>query len=116
MVAIWQLSQAADRIAAAVPIAKAIVDGRQAEKRMSLAEKMKTLASRSQAVPGAIERRVDALLPRIDALEANAGVSLTGLEQVVADAEAGVAATDAAMRQLSNGGPPLGSSENSSGT
>lgn len=81
---------------------------------MGLAEKMATLASRSKAVPAAIEARVDKLLPRLDALEANGNLHLGGLETMVADAETGVAAAEAALRQLTNGGPPLSDSGGSS--
>lgn len=98
-----ELDRAADRIAAATVVARAIVEGR----RMSLADKMARLAERSQAVPAAIEARVDKLLPRLDALEASGNTHVGGLEAVVTDAEKGVAAAEQAMRKLTNGGPPL---------
>lgn len=94
------LEHKTNQIAAAVPIVKAIVDGKKA---MSFAEKMATLAARSQAVPKALEARADALLPRLDALEAKGKPVFDGLESVIADAEKGVAVAESAMRQLSNG-------------
>lgn len=71
---------------------------------MGLAEKMGTLATRMQAVPAALGARADAVLTRLDALEASGTATFSGLEQVVADAEAGVSAAEHAMRQLTNGG------------
>lgn len=100
------LAHKTNQIAAAVPIAHAIVNGNKA---MSLADKMATLAARSQAVPKALETRADALLSRLDALEATSGPVFTGLEGVMGDAERGVAAAESAMRQLSNGPLPVSS-------
>ena len=98
-------------VAGAAVVTRAIQDG----KRMSLSEKMATLAARSQAVPKALEARADALLPRLDALEAKGHPAFDGLESVVADAEKGVAAAETAMRLLTNGGPLPGSSGSQSG-
>ena len=106
------LTKATDRITAAVPIARAIVDGRKA---MGLAEKMATLAQRAQSVPKALEAKADALLPRLDALEASGGAAFEGLANVVADAEEGVAAAEAAMRLLTNGAPLSASSGSQKG-
>ena len=99
-------------VSSAATVTKAIQDG----KRMSLAEKMAILAARSQAVPKALEARADALLPRLDALEANGGPVFDGLESVVADAEKGVAAAESAMRLITNGGPLPPSGGSQSGT
>lgn len=101
------LARASDVIAAAVPVAKAIVDGKKA---MSLADKMATLAARSQAVPKALEARADALLPRLATLEKSGAVAFGALDAIVADAEKGVASAEAAVRALTNGGPPLSDS------
>lgn len=98
-------------VAGAATITKAIQDG----KVMSLAEKMAMLAARSQAVPRALEARADALLPRLDALEAKGGPVFDGLEAVMADAEKGVAAAESAMRLLTNGGPLSGSGGSQTG-
>lgn len=73
---------------------------------MSLAEKMATLAARSQAVPKALETRADALLSRLDSLEAKGVPVFDGLDGVLSDAEKGVAEAESAMRQLSNGPLP----------
>lgn len=100
------------KIAAAVPIAKAIIDGKRA---MSLSEKMGTLAVRAKAVPLALEARADALLPRLDALEKTGGAAFAGLEAIAADAEAGVSAAEGALRQLTNGGPLSGSAGSQAG-
>jgi hypothetical protein len=107
------LKNTTDRIAAAVPIAKAIIDGRKA---MGLAEKMGRLAERMQSVPKALEAHADALLPRLDALEAKGAPTFEGLASVIADAEKGVAAAEAAMRLLTNGGPLLDSAGSKNGT
>ncbi len=93
------LARGTERIAAAIPIAKAIISGRKA---MGLAEKMGMLAERMQSVPKALEARADALLPRLDALESKGHPVFDGLYQVLADAEKGVAAAEDAMRQLGN--------------
>lgn len=78
---------------------------------MSLAEKMATLAARSQAVPKALEARADALLSRLDSLEAKGVPVFDGLDGVLSDAEKGVAEAEGAMRQLSNAPlPPSGGS------
>lgn len=106
------LKQQTARISAAVPIAKAIVEGRKA---MALSDKMALLAERMQSVPKALEARADALLPRLDALEAKAPATFDALAAVVADAEKGVAAAEAAMRLLTNGGPLLDSGGSASG-
>jgi hypothetical protein len=106
------LRNATARISAAVPIAKAIVDGRKA---MGLAEKMGRLAERMHSVPKALEAHADALLPRLDALEAKGAPTFEGLAAVIADAEKGVAAAEAAMRLLTNGGPLLDSADSKNG-
>lgn len=103
---IQDLAHGAERIAAAIPIAKAIVSGR---KIMGLAEKMGMLAERMQSVPKALEARADALLPRLDALESKGHPVFDGLDRVLADAEKGVAAAEDAVRQLGNF--PLGDSK-----
>jgi hypothetical protein len=104
------LKDTADRISSAVPIAKAIIDGRKA---MGLASKMALLADRVKSVPAALEAKADALLPRLDALEARGAPAFDDLTAVILDAEKGVAAAEAAMRLLTNGGPPLSDSGDS---
>ena len=76
---------------------------------------MATLAQRAQSVPKALEAKADALLPRLDALEASGGAAFEGLANVVADAEEGVAAAEAAMRLLTNGAPLSASSGSQKG-
>lgn len=107
------IKQGTDRISSAIPIAKAIIDGRKA---MGLADKMAMLAERMHSVPKALEARADALLPRLDALEAKSAPTFDGLDAVLADAEKGVAAAEAAMRLLTNGGPLLDSGGSKSGS
>jgi hypothetical protein len=104
------IKQGTDRISSAVPIAKAIIDGRKA---MGLASKMALLADRVKSVPAALEAKADALLPRLDALEARGAPAFDDLAAVILDAEKGVAAAEAAMRLLTNGGPPLSDSGDS---
>jgi hypothetical protein len=104
------LKDRTNRISSAVPIAKAIIDGRKA---MGLASKMALLADRVKSVPAALEAKADALLPRLDALEARGAPAFDDLTAVILDAEKGVAAAEAAMRLLTNGGPPLSDSGDS---
>ena len=74
-------------------------------KKMALAEKLKAFAERSHALPGQISDRVDAVSARLDKIEKRAEASISGHESVADDLEKGVAATEDALNQLTNGAP-----------
>ena len=91
-----QLEHAADLFTAA----RLVIEGRRT---MALAEKLGTVADRMKTVPTDLGARADKLLGRLAALEQHGGNTFSALEAVTADAEAGVAAAEAALAHLSAG-------------
>jgi hypothetical protein len=84
-----------------------ISKGRQA---MALNEKFARLAQRANAVPKKLEEQADSLFLRLDAVEQRGAEAFDNMHRVLQDVEAGVTAAEGAVRELSNGGPPLGGS------
>jgi hypothetical protein len=96
------IDKSSDTIAAATPIAKAIIEGKAA--KMALKDKFAMLADRSKAIPVALAEKADKLHERMDALQARGNKAFAGLDAVLTDAEHGVAAAEDAVNQLTNGG------------
>jgi len=89
-------------------ITSALVEGQQAIeelKRMSLHEKFKRLAERTQTVPRALSDRADKVLGGFDRLEKHGDATLGGLEVVLSAAEAGLSVAEDALNQITNGAP-----------
>jgi hypothetical protein len=98
------IKRATRNLQSAAVIAKALNEGH----RMALSDKARLLTERAKTVPAAIEKRMDASLARLAGAEARSTAPLDQLDAHVADIEAGIAATEDAVAQLSNGAPPLG--------
>ena len=89
------LETAADKLAAM----RLIMERSRA---VALADKMGMLADRMNQVPAALHARADAVVNRLNALEAHGNNTFSGLEAVISDAEAGVTAAEAALAKLTN--------------
>jgi hypothetical protein len=72
---------------------------------MALAEKAGLLAGRVVTVHGDMAARMDTILNRLAAVEARSGNTFSGMEAIVADAEAGAQTAEAALVKLTNGPP-----------
>lgn len=74
---------------------------------MSLRDKMKNLAAKAKQLPADLEAATDVVSARMDALDKRGVQALATVHSTLDDVEAGVAATEDAVNQLSNGGPAL---------
>lgn len=70
-------------------------------------DKCKLLAARAKQLPADLESTVDAVSAHIDALDKRGTTALATMKSTLVDVEAGVSATEDAVNQLTNGGPPL---------
>lgn len=96
------LKQTTDRISAAIPIAKAIVDGR----RMS---KLAAVADRMTAKRAAHDAKADAFMARLDVIDKAEPAAFTRGEAFLKDREADLREFEDTLRQLTN--LPLSDSE-----
>lgn len=69
---------------------------------MHLAEKLKAISAGAADLTAKIEAKADALLAKRAELEHRATAALSAHEDVLADAEAGVADIEAALKHLTN--------------
>jgi hypothetical protein len=73
------------------------------KKAMALQDKLRELAEKSKRVPQRISDRADEVSARWDVAEKRGEEAFSRLEAVIVDAERGVAATEDAVNQLTNG-------------
>lgn len=98
-------SQALDQhLAAATDAAK---EPTMAISTSRLKDKLSTVAAGSKELSDKIEARADAFIARKAAIEARSEQVFSPHEQVLDLAEQGLGEVEAALRALSNGGPPL---------
>lgn len=90
-----QLDDLTDRVRSATIIAKAT--------KMGLHDKMKALADKMHATPRAMSDMADRLSARIDTVQTRGAQAEAGMHAVLDDVEKGVAATEDALNQLTNG-------------
>jgi hypothetical protein len=106
-----QLDRAADRIAAAVPVARAIVNGRKA---MSILDKLDLIKTRREEHNVALDTGADAVLAGYERVAIKRDQAFEKHLSAIKGEETALQATEAAIDRMSNMGNSQGS-ETSSG-
>lgn len=102
-----ELQVQTERIAAARVVAQALVDAKRQTGVPMSASKLLALAERVPRFTKALEDRADALMARLDKVEAAGAAAFDGHNALLDNMERAVEAAEGAVRQLTNGGPPL---------
>lgn len=96
------LQERLDEVVAHRTIASAIIEGKR---HMALKDKLAHLAERNRDVTKRLDERADSLLARLAAVEDRGEQAFTNMERLADQHEQGIAATEDALNQLTNGAP-----------
>ena len=78
-----------------------------AKRSGSLGDKMRALADHAKQLPADLKSQVDVVSARLTKIGQRGTAALGGMHAALDEVDAGVAATEDAINQLTNGGPEL---------